>query len=136
MDAGLVLSRWLRLVWASCMTGIAGSLLIGAWQLSKTAKKNSWKNVVFKGEIENGIISGEIVWKNKIYNLNWPGTVVPTFVQVRDVDGQPLEIRAGQLTKKDEIQIIRKMLIMAVLISLLTWFIAGYTFKHRFLIKI
>lgn len=136
MDVGLVFSRWLRLVWASYMTAVAGSLLIGSWKLTKTAKTNTWENVKFEGVVENNIITGKMIWKNKTYNLSWSGTTVPTTVQVLEVEGKPLEIKTGQLTRKDEMKIIRNMLMLAVAILIITWFIASYTYKHRFLIKI
>jgi hypothetical protein len=136
MDVGLVFSRWLRLVWASYMTAVAGSLLIGSWKLSKTAKTNTWENVKFEGVVENDIITGKMIWENKTYNLSWSGTIVPTTVQVLEVEGKPLEIKTGRLTRKDEMKIVRNMLMLAVVILIITWFIASYTYKHRFLIKI
>lgn len=136
MDVGLVLSRWLRLVWASYMSAIAGSLLIGSWQLSKSAKKNSWQPVEFRGKLENGRITGSVVWKGKLYNLSWLGETVPNKVQVLESGNQPLEIRTGQLTRAEEQRIVRRMLLLAVVVIAITWFITMYTFKHRFLIRI
>jgi hypothetical protein len=123
-------------VWASYMTAVAGSLLIGSWKLSKTAKTNTWENVKFEGVVENDIITGKMIWENKTYNLSWSGTIVPTTVQVLEVEGKPLEIKTGRLTRKDEMKIVRNMLMLAVVILIITWFIASYTYKHRFLIKI
>lgn len=130
-------SRWLRLVWASYMSGVALALMLGAWELAKETPKNNWVNVEFRnGKIVKDKVYGEIKWNSKIYPLEWQGQVIPKTVQIEFDSNDILHIRVDQLTRDDQRKILIKMILLAMAILLITWALTTYMLKNRFIVKI
>lgn len=133
-SATRTINRTIRFIWAIVMSAIAVALFIGAIQAFNKSRTNPWINIPFAGSLSNGEIEGQYQWAGEDLSLQWPGTSVPTHIQLNT--NQPALLRLEGLTGREERNVAIRMLILAAVILAVAWAITYYQWTHGHLIRL